>query len=181
MLAADFLQDFTFRNQEMTERQQRIFVCLSFDFKSESSFSPNQSLVSLRCLDGHKLKTNVTFLLVCEFRELLLLIDGEKARKWLPCDHRSFFSSSSRITSRLLRRLGGVAWRIVASHCVPKPGDHTILGRFLPACTHTPLTLATRGPPLSPLQASLPPSGYPAHRTFSPTAPRYCGSCPHAL
>ena len=62
-------------------------------------------------------EVNVIFLLVYEFHELLLRFDGENRRKWQRCDHRSLFPSPSRITSRLLRRLECVAWRIVASHC----------------------------------------------------------------
>ena len=50
-------------------------------------------------------EVNVIFLLVYEFRELLLRFDGENRRKWQRCDHRSLFPSLSRITSRLLRRL----------------------------------------------------------------------------
>ena len=42
------------------------------------------------------------------------------SRKWQPCDHHSFLPSSSRITSRLLRRREGVAWPLVASHCDQK-------------------------------------------------------------
>ena len=49
---------------------------------------------------------------------VVIVFDGENRRKRQRCDHRSLFPSPSRITSRFLRRLEGVAWRIVVSHCV---------------------------------------------------------------
>ena len=47
-------------------------------------------------------------------------------RKQQRCDHQSLFLSPSQITSRLLRRLECVAWRIVASHCDHKPADQHV-------------------------------------------------------
>ena len=54
-------------------------------------------------------------LLVCEFSELLLRFDGENRQKRQLYDHSSIFPFSTRITSRLFRRLAGVSWRIIAS------------------------------------------------------------------
>ena len=74
-----------------------------------------------------KSEENVIFLLVYEFRDLLLRFDWENRRKRQHCDHRSLFPSPSRITSPLLWRLECVAWRIVASHCdVLTPSLHWI-------------------------------------------------------
>ena len=56
--------------------------------------------VQLPTLSGN-LKKKAIFLLVYEFRELLVRFDGENRQKWhvVSCDHRSPFLSSSRITS----------------------------------------------------------------------------------
>ena len=59
----------------------------------------------------------IIFLLVYQFRELLLRFEGEHIQKWQCCDHQTLYPSPSRITSRLLWRLECVAWQIVASHC----------------------------------------------------------------
>ena len=139
VLGCAFLLDFTFENQEIAETQWTIFF-LSLYFKirkfifrqSEScvlTMSSWSRRVKIRGLKSSvevqqptvsESEENVIFLLVYQFRELLLRFNGENRQKRQCCDHRSLFPSPSRITSRLLGRLECVAWRIVASHCALK-------------------------------------------------------------
>ena len=129
VLGCAFLVDFTFENQGILKCNEEILLFESL-LQNPKVYFPT---IGIMCRYDVELVTmsknlwikvihwsaatnskwqseeSVIFLLVYEFRELLLRFNKENRWKWQHCDHRSLFPSPSRITSCLLQRLEGVA------------------------------------------------------------------------
>ena len=132
-----FLLGFPLDNRVIAETQWRKVFVEVFTSKSETLFSANYNRVlrmsswSRRVkIRGVKTSIEAQLPTVSGYLKKMLyscscmsFVSGycvlmkKIRRKWQLCDQRSLFPSPSRITSRLLRRLESVAWRIVESHC----------------------------------------------------------------